>query len=205
MQDMASLDLGRKDYETARSRLMKALELLQKAGDRTGEASVLSNLGHISMEKNEFQRAREDFLKALQIMREIGDRSGEAAILHNLGLIESQVDAKKMALEDFEQSLHIYQQMADRPGEAGAFFQLGALAMKNDKIPEGLRLMALSAIILRSIKSDEVGNVEPLVERLASKLSYNQEQFVKMVQEVLQSYRMDRGRSLVKKAFEGLA
>ena len=57
--------------------------------------------------------------------------------------------------------------------------------------------MALSALVLRSIKSDEVKNVEPLVERLASQLSYSQEQFMAMVQEVMQSYRNDRGWWLV--------
>jgi hypothetical protein len=61
--------------------------------------------------------------------------------------------------------------------------------------------MALSAVVLRSIKSDEVKNVEPLVERLAAKLNYRQEQFMVMVQEVLQSYLKDRGWWLVEKAF----
>ena len=69
-----------------------------------------------------------------------------------------------------------------------------------DKIAEGLRLMALSALVLRSIKSDEVKNVEPLVERLASQLSYSQEQFMAMVQESMQSYRKDRGWRLVERA-----
>ena len=68
------------------------------------------------------------------------------------------------------------------------------------RIQEGLRLMALAAIILRSIKSDEVKNVEPLVERLASKLGFTQEQFMIMVQEVLQSYVKDKGWGLVEKA-----
>ena len=60
--------------------------------------------------------------------------------------------------------------MRTDPREAGAFFQLGAVAVQQDKIQEGLRLMAIAAIILRSIKSDEVKNVEPLVERLAAQL-----------------------------------
>jgi hypothetical protein len=57
--------------------------------------------------------------------------------------------------------------------------------------------MALAAVVLRSIKSDDVKNVEPMVERLASKLNYSQEQFMVMVQEVLQSYLKDRGWRLV--------
>jgi hypothetical protein len=61
--------------------------------------------------------------------------------------------------------------------------------------------MALAAIVLRSIKSDDVKNVEPLVERLAAQLSLTQEQFMVLVQEVLQSYARDRGWGLVERAW----
>ena len=134
------------------------------------------------------------------LAREIGDRIGEATILHSLGLINSNAGDRELAWENFEAALRIFQEIADRCGEAGAFFQLGALAVQRDHIQEGLRLMALAAIILRSIKSDEVKNVEPLVERLASQLGNTQERFMIMVQEVLQSYVRDRGWGLVERA-----
>jgi hypothetical protein len=98
--------------------------------------------------------------------------------------------------------LHIYQELADKPGEAGAFFQLGTVAVQRNKMNEGLRLMALSAVILRSIGSDDIKNVEPLVERLASQLNYSQAEFLEMVQEVVGAYRRDRGSGLVEKATE---
>ena len=44
-------------------------------------------------------------------------------------------------------------------------------------------------------------NVEPLVERLAAQLNYSQEQFMRLVQEVLQSYAKDRGLGLVERAW----
>jgi tetratricopeptide (TPR) repeat protein len=197
LQEMAMLDLARQDYEAALPKLLKSLELLQKTGDRTGETAALFYLGNLYLDKGEFQLAKKDFEKALLLEREIGNRSGEAAVLHSLGLIESQVGAKETAWANFKDALQIYQELADKSGEAGAFFQLGALAVQRDKIAEGLRLMALSALVLRSIKSDEVKNVERLVERLASQISYSQEQFMAMVQEAMQSYRNDRGWRLV--------
>jgi tetratricopeptide (TPR) repeat protein len=197
LQDLAKLDLDRKDHEAALPKLLKSLELLSEASDRIGEAVALYNLGNLEMEMGQFQPAKEHFEKALLLEREIGNRSGEAAILHSLGLIESQVGSKESAWENFKGALQVYQELLDKPGEAGAFFQLGALAVQMDKIKEGLRLMALSALVLRSIKSDEVKNVEPLVERLASQLSYNQEQFMAMVQEAMQSYRQNQGWALV--------
>jgi len=201
LQTMALLDLRRSDYEAARSKVVKALEMVQHAGDIAGFAEAQYKLAAIDMERGDLQLAREEFQKALQLKREIGERRGEAAVLHNLGQIESQVNDKEAAVKNFSGALRIYQELADKPGEAGAFFQLGALSVQRDKIPEGLRLMALAAIVLRSIKSDEVKNVEPLVERLAAQLNYSQEQFMVMVQEVLQSYVTDKGWGLVKRAF----
>ncbi|MBN1235455.1 MAG: AAA family ATPase [Methanotrichaceae archaeon] len=200
LQEMARLDMGRSDYDAARPRLVKSLELLEAAGDMTSAAFAVFNLASLDMEKGDFPLAGAEFAKALPLFLDMGDRAGVAAILHSQGLIHSQAGEKEKAMESFKAALQINQELADRPAEAGAFFQLGALAVQQDKIQEGLRLMALAAVVLRSIKSDEVKNVEPLVERLAAQLSYTQEQFMAMVQEVLQSYAKDRGWELVERA-----
>ncbi|MDD1750746.1 MAG: tetratricopeptide repeat protein [Methanothrix sp.] len=201
LQEMARLNLSKSDYDAARPMLVKSLELLEGAGDRTGAAFAIFNLASLDLEKGDFQSAGAEYAKALPLFKGMGDRAGEAAILHSLGMIHSQAGEKEKAMESFRTALQINQELADRPAEAGAFFQLGALAVQQDKVQEGLRLMALAAIVLRSIKSDEVKNVEPLVERLASQLSLSQEQFMVMVQEVLQSYVKDRGWGLVERAW----
>ncbi|MDD1736421.1 MAG: tetratricopeptide repeat protein [Methanothrix sp.] len=201
LQEMARLDMGGRDFDAARPRMVRSRELLEKAGDRRGAAFALFNLASLDLEKGDFPSAGAEFVGALPHFREMGDRAGEAAILHSLGMIHSQAGEKEKAAESFRKALRINQELADKPAEAGAFFQLGALAVLQDKIQEGLRLMALAAVVLRSIKSDEVKNVEPLVERLAAQLSYTQEQFMVLVQEVLQSYARDRGWGLVEKAW----
>ena len=200
LQEMARLDMSRCDYDAARQRLVKSRELLEEAGDRKGAAFALFNLASLDMEKGDFQPAGAEFAEVLPLFQEMGDRAGEAAILHSLGMIHSQAGEKEKATESFRKALQINQELADRPAEAGAFFQLGAIAVQQDKMQEGLRLMALAAIVLRSIKSDDVKNVEPLVERLAAQLNYSQEQFMGLVQEVLQSYTRDRGMGLVERA-----
>ncbi len=201
LQELAGLDLRRGDSKAARPRLVKSLEILQRLGDRKGEATARYKLASLDLERGEFDAARAEFSKALALRRDLGDLRGEASILHSLGSIEAQSGDWEKARERFLDALRIYQQLGDRSGEAGAFFQLGALAVQKEKIQEGLRLMALSAVILRSIKSEEVRNVEPLVERLASQLHYSQEQFMAMVQEVFWSYRKDQGWGLVGRAF----
>ncbi len=201
LQEMARLDMIKRDYDGARQKLAESLELLKAAGDRKGAAFALFNLASLDLEKGDFSAAGAEFAEALPLFAENGDRAGEAAILHSQGLIHSQAGEKEKAAESFQKALRINQELADKPAEAGAFFQLGALAVQQDKMHEGLRLMALAAIVLRSIKSDDVKNVEPLVERLAAQLGLTQEQFMVMVQEVLQSYTRDRGWGLVKRAW----
>jgi tetratricopeptide (TPR) repeat protein len=201
LQEMARLDMIKCDYESARQKLAESLELLKAAGDRKGVAFALFNLASLDLEKGDFPQAGTEFAEALPLFQEMGDRTGEAAILHSQGLIHSQAGEKEKAAESFQKALRINQELADKPAEAGAFFQLGALAVQQDKMQEGLRLMALAAIVLRSIKSDDVKNVEPLVERLAAKLGLTQEQFMVMVQEILQSYTKDRGWELVERAW----
>lgn len=202
LHDMATLDLRKGSYDSARQRLLKSLEILQSAKDKPGEASALFNLASMDMEKGDFDSARDEFQKALVLKRELGDRKGEAAILHNLGSIEAQVGDKDKARRSFLDALKIFQELGDKPGEAGVFFQLGAIAVQQNRIPEGLRLMALSAVVLRSISSEEVKDVEPVVERLASQLRYSQEQFLEMVREVVGAYRKDKGWGLVEAGAE---
>ncbi len=200
LHDMATLDLRKGSYDSARQRLIKSLDILQSANDRPGEASTLFNLASLDMEKGDFDSARNEFQKALALKRAFGDRKDEAAILHNLGSIEAQVGDKDKARQIFLDALRIFQELGDKPGEAGAFFQLGAIAVQQNRIQEGLRLMALSAVVLRSISSEEVKNVEPVVERLASQLRYSQEKFLEMVREVVGAYRKDKGWGLVEAA-----
>lgn len=200
---MASLSLRQGNLDSARQRLLLASEILIQAGDRPGQSSVLFNLASLDLERGELDLARHEFQDSLAIKREMGDRRGQAAILHGLGSLESQAGEKEQASRSFQEALRICQEVGDKSGEAAAFFQLGALAVQKDRIPQGLRLMALSAVILRSAKSEETGNVEPLVERLAAQLNYSQAQFMEMMREVTGAYRRDRGWSLVEKGLGG--
>jgi len=201
LQALASIDMMQGHYDSAWPRLARSLELAREAKDRAGEAVLLFYLADVDRETGELARATEELDCALAITRDLGDRKGMAASLHGLGMISSQAGEMEMAAEHFREALQVYQELKDQAGEAGALFQLGALAVQMDRIQEGLRLMALSAVVLRSINSDEVKNIEPVVERLASQLNFSQDQFVAMLQEVMQCYVKDRGMGLVKKAW----
>lgn len=200
LQETARLEMMASNFDSARQSLNRSLELLQSSGDSRSAAFALFNLASLDLERGDFQNAAAEYARALPLFRAMGDQAGVAAILHSQGLIQAQAGEKELAMSSFKEALAINQELGDRAAEAGSFFQLGALAVQQDRMAEGLRLMAMAAVVLRSIKSDDVKSVEPLVERLASQLNYSQEQFMVMVQEVLQSYAKDRGRGLVEKS-----
>jgi len=200
LQETARLDMMLSNFDSARSRLQRSLELLQLSHDPRGAAFGLFNLASLDLERGDFQAAAEEYARALPLFREMEDRATVSAILHSQGLIQAQAGEKELATSSFKEALAINQDLGDKAAEAGSFFQLGAMAVQQDRMEEGLKLMATAAVVLRSIKSDEVKNVEPLVERLASRLNYSQEQFMVMVQEVLKGYSKDRGWGLVERA-----
>lgn len=199
LQETARLQMIEGRNDVARQMLVQSVDLLENSGDQRAAAFALFNLASLDLEKGDFEQAGEEFTRALPRFRELEDRAGEAAILHSLGMVQSHAGEMELAEKSFKEALIINQSLEDRAAEAGSFFQLGVLAVQQDKAREGLQLMATAAIILRSIKSEEVKNIEPLVERLASQLKYSQEQFMLMVQEVLQSYAKDRGRGMVER------
>ena len=197
LNQLASIDLCRGEYEDARQKFEMALKISQQIGDRAGEASTWNNLASIDLCRGEYEDARQKFETALKISQQIGDRAGEAATLHNLASIDLRRGEYDEARQKFETALKIKQQIGDRAGEAATFAQLGIMASERGQIEVGLRLVALSAMILGSIGHAQIKEVEPWVNRLASQLNYTQEQLEAMHQEVAESRQRDRGASLI--------
>jgi tetratricopeptide (TPR) repeat protein len=197
LQNLAALDLRQGNYGSAMESLEASLKLSQASGDRANEAAVLYNMASVDFEKGEHDKARGEYLKSLEIKRALGDRSDEAVILYRMAALDSQAGNLDSAVEEFIKALGIYQQLGDRSGEAGAFFQLGALAVQKNRILEGLRLIVLSSVILRSEGSPDVNQVDPLIDGLATRLNLSQAQFVQMIREVTAFYRRDGGKGLL--------
>ncbi len=202
LKDLIAIDLHQKDRDAAIEKLNRSVEIFRKLGHPADEAAALYDLASLDMEKEDFDSATEKFQRALEIRRQIGEREGEAATLHSLALIDAHKGDVQGASEKFEGALKIYQQNGDKSGEAAAFFQLGILAVRLGRnMNDGMRLLALSGIILRSIGSPDVRNVEPVIERMASHMKYTQDKFAELVREVVMAYRKDKGWGLLEAAF----
>ena len=196
--NLATIDLERGEYEAAREKFERNLGIWQELGDKSWEAKTWHQLATIDLERGEYEAARKKLKKSLRINQWIGDRAGEAATWHELGRIDLARGEYEAAREKFEKSLRINQRIGDRAGEGATFAQLGILAAETDHPEKGLRLLVLSAIILRSIGHADLKRVEPWVNRLASQLGYTQERLQALAEEVLAEYRKDRGWGMVR-------
>ncbi len=86
-------------------------------------------------------------------------------------------------------------------GEAATWFQLGLLADRLQCTAEAAPLMAICWLIDRSIGPGDADSDLKSLSALCGKLGYDQAAFDHLIQRTTESYKQDRGRSLLTAAF----
>ena len=76
-------------------------------GNRSIEASTLSNIGNVYYALGEKQKALEFYNQALPIRRSVGDRSGEATTLNNLAFSHVKQNNLLEALKNINAAIDI--------------------------------------------------------------------------------------------------
>ncbi|MEU7756550.1 tetratricopeptide repeat protein, partial [Micromonospora sp. NPDC049171] len=82
----------------------QALTMYQQAGNRTGEAATLSNIGHVYDGLGDRLQALDHYHQALPIQREVGNRAGEATTLNNIGHVYDGLGDRQQALDHYHQA-----------------------------------------------------------------------------------------------------
>jgi tetratricopeptide (TPR) repeat protein len=138
-----TLEAKRKSVE----KYYESLELYRKAGDRSGEADALNNVGAVHLSLGETRKALEKYNEALPIWREVGDRRREAITLSGIGLVYRSLGETRKALEKYNEALPIRREVGDRSGEAttlnnigSVYHSLGEMRKALEKHDEALRL-----------------------------------------------------------------
>ena len=105
---------------------VEALSLMREAGDRRGEAMVLSSMATIYY-LSEPRKALELSDQALPIWRAIGDRHLEAITFTIYGRAYNAAGEPQKALESYNVALPVLRAFEDQSGEAGTFTQIGSI------------------------------------------------------------------------------
>jgi tetratricopeptide (TPR) repeat protein/CHAT domain-containing protein len=130
LDGLASIDLNVGDYDAARDKLNKLLEMGQQIGDGEGEALAWHELAVIDMKAGDYDAARDKLNTALTMRQQTGDRAGEAATWHNLATIDSKVGDYDAARDKFQKALAIARQVGDRGSEAMILHNLASIDLR---------------------------------------------------------------------------
>lgn len=121
-----NMDKAKEYYE-------KALSLQKVAGDKSGAATTLGNIGLIYNDQGDIITSLEYFLRSLKIQEEINDKNGMGYSLNNAaGAYLLQGDTAK-ALEYMEKSLKYREETGDKRGYAITLGNIGNLYRRKQK------------------------------------------------------------------------
>jgi tetratricopeptide (TPR) repeat protein len=108
-----------------REQAEQLLAAARQAGDRSREASALTDLGIVCQRGGEYKQAGVLLEEALGLVRRLGERGRESDVLGNLALAVLGMGQPRRALELLEQSLALARAGGDRFAEKTTLEQLG--------------------------------------------------------------------------------
>lgn len=111
--------------ELAEDNFSRALRLLRKAGDDSGEAMALNHLAVLARVTGRYGDALGRYFEALDLERRMGRTRHQARILSNIGFAYFSLGDMERAKGFFLQSLPLRRQSQDRRGEAVTLGHLG--------------------------------------------------------------------------------
>lgn len=161
------------DKEEALRYMEKALPLRQMAGDKSGEAYTLNNIGAIQSAMgddkdkdaalNPLKAARQiasnddkgkdaaldSFKAARQIWKDIGDKVGESMALNNMGVAESELGNRARALDYLKQAQEIRKKNNARREHANTMLNIGLVRLASGETESALAIFEEALPTLR--------------------------------------------------------
>ena len=151
----SAIGLLRGDYPLAQELAQRALELYETAGDATGVARCLSNLGAILHARNRLDEAAATLDECIAACEELGDDRLTAMARNNRGDVAlSQGDLDTAALQ-FARSLELLRSVGDVANVARALYNLGAVALEQERLQDAGSLLLEALDLSREIADDE--------------------------------------------------
>jgi len=156
LHGLASIDLKKSDYDSAREKFETILNIVRQKGDKAGEAATWHNLASIDVNKGDYNSACEKYETVMNVVQQIGDRAGEASTWHSLAMIDLRKGDYEAAREKFEKAMNIRQQIGDRVGEASTWHSFATIDLNKGDY-EAAREKFEKAMNIRQQIGDRVG------------------------------------------------
>jgi len=136
-------------FEEAGVMLDQALRMFESLGDRTGQAHILAQRGHLLRSRGDPAGARECFRSAADLRADIPDRRGTAIALTGVALAEAALGDGQRARALGHEACRMLDRSGDLPGHAGALNNLAVAEVFSGRPGQAIdlieRAMALRA------------------------------------------------------------
>jgi CHAT domain-containing protein/Tfp pilus assembly protein PilF len=161
----------------------EAFALWRTAGDLSGAAKTLNNIGQIFDQLGEKQKALNIYDQALKLYRQAGDRGGEANTLTNVGAVYASQGDNQKAIDLYAEALQVHRALGDRRREALTLNNVGNVYTTLGENQKALELYAQALRLHQAVGNrngeattlNNIGSVrESLGERQKAIEFYNQ-------------------------------
>ncbi|MEV0176103.1 tetratricopeptide repeat protein [Streptomyces sp. NPDC050803] len=125
-------------HQDARTLHAQAVQACRRAGDRSGEARALTDLGRLKSHEGRYAEALDDFERALDLYRATGERAGEARVLNHLGDLHRRQGRSRQADQHYRSALPLFRALGVRVGEAASLSRIGMVLEQEGRYEESL-------------------------------------------------------------------
>jgi predicted ATPase/DNA-binding SARP family transcriptional activator len=139
-------------FDEAAAMLEGALLTFESLGDRTGQAHILTQRGHLLRSRGEPVAARECFRSAADLRAKIPDQRGTAIALSGVALAEASLGDGRRARSIGREACGMLDRSGDLPGHAGALNNLAVAEVLTGRPGHAVGLIE-QALGLRAIPS----------------------------------------------------
>jgi tetratricopeptide (TPR) repeat protein/transcriptional regulator with XRE-family HTH domain len=144
---------ARGHWDQAAAQYRTALRAARAAGDRTGEAGMLDELGLLQQLTGAYADATASLTQAIELFRELGDLPGQAYALNHLGLVYGHTSDFQATTSCHQQALELALTAGDKLAEAVSLTDLAMVLVLTGDLPASIEKYQRALSLFRSLGS----------------------------------------------------
>jgi tetratricopeptide (TPR) repeat protein/transcriptional regulator with XRE-family HTH domain len=129
---------SRGHWDQAADQYRTALAAARQAGDRSGQAGLLDELGLLQQLTSDYPAATATLAEAIELFGELGDRPSQAHARNHLGLVQIDIADYPAAAANHRQALALARTAGDELAEAVSLIDLGLVQWLTGDYPGAL-------------------------------------------------------------------
>jgi tetratricopeptide (TPR) repeat protein/DNA-binding XRE family transcriptional regulator len=145
---------ARGHWDQAARQYRTALSAARQAGDRSGQAGTLDELGLLQQLTGDYPAATTSLAEAIELFGDLGDLPGQAYARNHLGLVQADTADYPAAAANHRQALALARDAGDQLAEAVSLTDLGMVQLLTGDYPAAAASFQQALPLFRSVGSE---------------------------------------------------